>query len=393
MILKDTRVKAMNNEKDFAQDLPENVENPVMDAEFAETAQSAETAESAESAEPADEIMDAAPILQQQANSKREQKAAKKAQQADAPRPRYVGRVTLGICLILVGVLITASMILPDFNLLWFAKLLPLILVAMGLEVLIASFRRGDRPVKIGFGTTLLCLVLIGGSVAAAMVPGLWKYFGPEQRVKEQQIQNQIERDLYEQIDPASFEQLQVLVNFWNFNSVPHVRIDASLAGEFESAEEFAQKALPLVQAVSSYNKWEIETLYINSNDAYGNWSLSFDPVYPWKDKPTEALAQKVNHTDLVLTQDGLAPVEHSDFERMKQDGVLATADAVEEAFNRGLAEGISQANQSQDDVESLLAEIESLNGQLNDKDEELQQAHTENDSLREELSTLQNAG
>lgn len=364
----------MSNEKNFGANGPDTEPLSVEFAEAAETAEMAEAADTAETAEgpegfsaPADAPAQEAPNPAPQ--TRREVKQAAK---ANAPRPRYVGRFTLGICLILVGVVITASMLVPDLNLLWFAKLLPLVLVALGLEILISSLRKDGRPVKVGFGTTLLCLVLIGGSVLAAMLPGLWKYFGPEQRAKEQQIQNQIERVIYEQIDPAAFEQIQVLVNFWDLDPDPHVRIDASLAGEFESAEAFAQKALPLVQAAASYNDLEIDALYINSNDAYGNWSLSFDPVYPWKDTPAEALAQKVNHTDVVLTQNGLSSVGHSDFERMKQEGVLATADAVEEAYNRGLAEQQSALDAANRDLEDL---------------------QTRNEQLAAELDTLRSAG
>ena len=59
---------------------------------------------------------------------------------------RRVGTLTMGVALIVSGVVALLCMFLPSFNLLFVLKFSPLIFVFLGLEVLYASiFRRGER--------------------------------------------------------------------------------------------------------------------------------------------------------------------------------------------------------------------------------------------------------
>ena len=98
----------------------------------------------------------------------------------NAPVRRRTGTLTLGLALILVGGCILGYCFVPGFDLLAAAKLSPLLLVLMGLEILIGSFLKGDEY-RVNFGSVLLCLILVGCSLCAAALPMFWDYYGPEE--------------------------------------------------------------------------------------------------------------------------------------------------------------------------------------------------------------------
>ena len=97
----------------------------------------------------------------------------------NAPIRRRTGTLTLGLALILVGGCILGYCFVPGFDLLAAAKLSPLLLVLMGLEILIGSFLKGDEY-RVNFGSVLLCLILVGCSLCVAALPMFWDYYGPE---------------------------------------------------------------------------------------------------------------------------------------------------------------------------------------------------------------------
>ena len=66
---------------------------------------------------------------------------------APAPTPRRVRRVgtfTMGLCLVIAGIALVAGMFRPGWDMLNLFKLTPLVLVALGAELLAASAAKGD---------------------------------------------------------------------------------------------------------------------------------------------------------------------------------------------------------------------------------------------------------
>ncbi len=339
------------NKQDFEQQDTLLAQTPEL-SEPAETAEAAEKAETAEAAEscPAGQLPpEAAKAFE---NRSPAQNAPQNAQRSAGPKPRYVGRITLGLALIFTGGIITAAMLAPGFDLIRLAKFTPLILVALGAEILISSFIRSDRPVKVGFGTTLLCLVLIGGSVCAALLPQVWQEYGPPRTQQINEAASRMEKTLYQGYPAQDLESLSVSSHWVEGNKV-HLRVDARLSGSFENAQQFAEKALPLVQIAAGQD--EVDTLYISTGDAYGNWSLSLDPVYPWQEVSAEALAGRVQHSWMVYTQDGAMALEDEKFQKMKEEGTLFTAEALDEesraSFEEGYADGIREAGAQADQL------------------------------------------
>ena len=84
--------------------------------------------------------------------------------QTDAPvrtvRTRRVGTFTCGVALVLTGLAIGIYLIWPRFDLLFFFRLCPLLLVLLGGELLAASFSRSELRIKYDFVSMVLCLVI-----------------------------------------------------------------------------------------------------------------------------------------------------------------------------------------------------------------------------------------
>ena len=88
-----------------------------------------------------------------------------------APRTRRVGTLTLGFALIVVGVCLCIYLFWPSFNIFFVMKLVPLLLVVLGAELLWFTFRRPDERIRYDFLSTVMCaLIFIGafGCVTAA---------------------------------------------------------------------------------------------------------------------------------------------------------------------------------------------------------------------------------
>ncbi len=82
-----------------------------------------------------------------------------------AGRQRRVGSVTMGLSLIVIGVLTLIGMFMPDFDFLFMAKLSPFIFISLGVEVLAAYFSKEKCEIKYDFMSGLTCFILIGFAI------------------------------------------------------------------------------------------------------------------------------------------------------------------------------------------------------------------------------------
>ena len=130
----------------------------------------------------------------------------------NAPIRRRTGTLTLGLALILVGGCILGYCFVPGFDLFAAAKLSPLLLVLMGLEILIGSFLKGDEY-RVNFGSVLLCLILVGCSLCAAVIPMFWDYYGPEEEQRESRITSELSSTCYDQLKNSGVTYLDSHLN------------------------------------------------------------------------------------------------------------------------------------------------------------------------------------
>ena len=72
---------------------------------------------------------------------------------------RRVGTFTFGVTLVVFGLWMLASLLLPEADLLWCLKLSPLVLILLGTEVLLAA--RKNSIIKYDWVGMLLCTVIV----------------------------------------------------------------------------------------------------------------------------------------------------------------------------------------------------------------------------------------
>lgn len=92
----------------------------------------------------------------------------------EAARPqRRVGTFTLGAVLVAAGCGMLASLLRPALDIGWLLKASPLILVALGVETLLAA--RGGGRVKYDWLGMLLCFVLVGAGLVLYAAAWAWE--------------------------------------------------------------------------------------------------------------------------------------------------------------------------------------------------------------------------
>ena len=125
---------------------------------------------------------------------------------------RRVGTLTMGVALILVGAAICTFQFLHDWNmLLLFCKASPLLLVALGCEVLISSAMAKGARLKYDFLSMFVCFLLLAGTLAASCLPVVLEYEGPGRSSAEMRVEQSIYNTLYEQLkDKGNISQIHV---------------------------------------------------------------------------------------------------------------------------------------------------------------------------------------
>lgn len=208
----------------------------------------------------------------------------------NAPVRRRTGTLTLGLALILVGGCILGYCFVPGFDLLAAAKLSPLLLVLMGLEILIGSFLKGDEY-RVNFGSVLLCLILVGGSLCVAALPMFWDYYGPESEQREAQITSELSSTCYDQLKNSGVTDLDSHLNRYTqaehlneLTAADHLYVNVDLRGEYADAAAFARACQPvlsvLTQAVPSAARQSVQLEGTNTLDGRPDYSVSLSGPY-----------------------------------------------------------------------------------------------------------------
>lgn len=269
--------------------------------------------------------------------------------------PRYVGRITLGVALIFVGVVITLSLFLPGQRILFLIQLLPLILVALGVEVLVSSSRHKDRPVKVGFGLTLLSLLLIAGSVFSAMVPVLWENYGPPYQNARSAREQALEDDIYSVLDRSLLDRVSVSAPPEGFLDNPTAIAYIDLMGDYADEAAFAETVAPMVQALSGMG---LENLSFRTSNTTDTWSLELVRALIQSDTAPEELAPRVRHERFYLNEYGsMVSTEAEVYDEMVEQGLLVSADGLKQArqegWNEGYQQGVSDLREEQEPNDS----------------------------------------
>lgn len=188
-------------------------------------------------------------------------------------RPVFVGRITLGLALIAVGLLVTGSLFFPNIPFLTVAKFAPLILVVLGAEILIGAMRNPGRNVKVGFGLIVLCLILIFGAVTAGVLPGVWEAYGPGRWQEQERMEEQVKRDFYSQVDSTKVRFAYVSLD--DQGAIDDLGLE--FTEKFPSAEAFAKEAAEIVRVLADM---DVGNATIGGRSEKELWNLSLEGVF-----------------------------------------------------------------------------------------------------------------
>ncbi len=221
----------------------------------------------------------------------------------ERPKVRRVGFFTLGIALILTGGCIAASMILPDFPLFTVAKLAPLVLVALGVEVLWANARKGDAQLKYDLLSMFVCFVLICASMGAATLPILLRYYGPDREYTERRLEQELEEQLNEKLpdgivlDGYSYVDLNRMefdreMTLADLKTEDLVRVNLTLAGAYADENAFAEACAQMLPALRELGVDQVDFHSENGDD---QWELQIGGPFQMNASAQE-LAVQVTH-------------------------------------------------------------------------------------------------
>lgn len=179
-----------------------------------------------------------------------------------APRVRRVGSFTMGIALIVCGIVAILGLFRTDFDLILIAKFAPIVLILLGLEILVSSILFKRDKLKYDILSGFFCFLLICGSVGACMVLPLYEQFGPERYTMGKMVSASID-DLCYQTLKGNPDILDVQSEVWldklpketqitcyNLRASDQANLQIELRGDFASPEEFAQSCSSVLKKV-----------------------------------------------------------------------------------------------------------------------------------------------
>lgn len=186
-------------------------------------------------------------------------------------RTRRVGTITLGVMLIAVGVLSVIHIINPSLNMITILKLSPIILIALGIEILIAAFVNNSDKIRYDGVSIILCVFLICASLGMSAVMTVFEYFNPMYKQEQRQAKSQLEQQSYELLsDMDKISDINISINYDIFektdvqNDKEYADIHISLKDDYDNQSEFSQDCASICSELSpvidKFNNINIES-------------------------------------------------------------------------------------------------------------------------------------
>lgn len=186
-------------------------------------------------------------------------------EQTTPKKVRRVGSIAFALVLIAAGVLLIVYQFVPQFDLLKILKFSPVILIALGIEMLVYC-ARPDVKVKFDWLAmlgTAFTLCVVG---TAALLPLAISEWGPARNYAQTRIESQKADAMYSALTPnpalkAKTDSLSVDVWFnhdtdgdYTLQSGDDCILDAALRGPYADAEVFAADCMAIMQAAADNN-------------------------------------------------------------------------------------------------------------------------------------------
>lgn len=175
--------------------------------------------------------------------------------EAEPPKKtRRVGTITMGVCLVAVGIILILAIFLPAMDVLMIARFAPLVLVLLGAEILIAHIRHRDEKLRYDILSVIICILLIGCSLFAAAVPVFYQR-GVETQRAQRRLSTELRDKSYaalEDLKDTEFWTLDWYVSLQEEEDAKNLTLDKLdtyqdihmnlyMDSDFASAEDFAK--------------------------------------------------------------------------------------------------------------------------------------------------------
>ncbi len=184
--------------------------------------------------------------------------------QPPQPKGRRVGTITMACALIAVGVLLLIGTFNQSVSSLLLAKLAPIILIVLGIEILLRYFLSKGEKLHYDFLSGFICFILIVGSIGMAVIPELWYNWGPHRSMLEEDLRVQAKqvcaKALKDETNLTSMDiyfdlqrvDLPETMSIDDLRPADYVRAELRMGNSFTSVEEFAQAAQSVLKKIAA---------------------------------------------------------------------------------------------------------------------------------------------
>lgn len=200
-------------------------------------------------------------------------------------RVRRVGTLTMGAALVVTGVVVLISLFNPSFNFIMAAKLSPLVLVFIGIEILYHNFFHRDAKIKYDFLSGFICFLLICASVTVAMIPPIYEQFGPPRNAAQHRIEAEIQDIFLTNLSGLPISSLGTSVylerpikegqplTYKDLIPTDYVEIQLELAGTYTDKQQFAKDCKAILDKITAtalpYDRILFQSPVADKNTSY----------------------------------------------------------------------------------------------------------------------------
>ena len=305
---------------------------------------------------------------------------------------RRVGTLTMGLALVVVGAALCVGLFFPNVDFLLLFKLSPLVLVALGCEVIFAASTAKGMRLKYDFLSMFVCFLLIVTALGAACVPVALQYAGPGRSAAEQRVEQELYEATYARLKGngdivnvtydvhlGELRTPEDVTGAADLKAGDYVGVSAELKGTWATREEFVAACRPVIEAVRATGVRDpYISLYMReSRDTETPlYSLAVEGSYQ-ADMTAEQLAQCV--TERIYVDDAGYYMDAEELAGWQSEQSSAARDAELEAleaeWQARLDEAEAAAEQARAEAEERVAQVQA------EADERVAQAQADADS------------
>ena len=219
------------------------------------------------------------------------------------PHVRRVGVFTMGISLIVAGVVALITIFFPGFDLFYLLKWTPVIFIILGAEILIAAFRHKEDKIRFDFLSAFICFILVCAAIGVSAAAYAVQYINPASMRAQDDYRDQIEDQI-----SGSLSGADSVLHCWSDVHFPYyldwdneqdilsnarVTIHAELAGPYTDTAAFAEDALDALEHMK-FLPYRFQWVQFSAEDENGNYHLYLDNPFAmqWSEKRLEGLVE-----------------------------------------------------------------------------------------------------